>query len=82
MDTNNRTIDQDEILDLVNCAEDYGHWNRVCMGSLYDFAKPVSDDDIKRYSESLTSDNGYGDEDRSGSIARLTEWRDQYNKTN
>jgi hypothetical protein len=74
-----RTIDQDEVLDLVNCAEDYGHWNSVCMFSLYDFAKPVTDNDIKRYSLSLKDSNGYGDEDREGAIERLTEWRDRFN---
>jgi hypothetical protein len=73
-----RTIDQDEVLDLVNCAETYGHWNSVCMVSLYDFAEPITDDDIKRYALSLTDSEGYGDEDREESIERLTKWRDKY----
>ena len=73
-----REIEQDEILDLVNCAGDYGHWNSVCMSSLYDFAKPVSDEDIYRYAMSLSSADGYGEEDRDNTVNRLKEWRDRF----
>lgn len=67
-----------DILDLVACAEDYGHWNNVCMVSLYEWAKPVTDDDIKKYAECLTMEDGYGQEDRDEVTERLTKWRDKY----
>ncbi len=73
-----RKIEQDDILDLVNCADDYGHWNRVCMSSLYAWASPVSDEDIESYATSLTDEDGYTSDDRESSITTLTEWRNQY----
>ena len=73
-----RVVDQDEILDLVWCAEDYGHSGSVCMSSLYEFARPVTDSDIKRYSLSLKDEDGYGEEDRENAVEGLTAWREQY----
>jgi len=74
-----RRVDQDAILDLVVCAEDYGHWNNVCMYSLYEFAKPISDSDIKRYVSSLSDKGGYSDKDRTNAAEKLTAWRNKYN---
>ena len=70
-----RAIDLNEILDLVACAEDFGHWNNVCMFTLYEWAHPVSDGDIKKYSDSL--DDGYEEEDRREVIEILVGWRDE-----
>ena len=73
-----REIDQDDILSLVHCAEDYGHWNDVCMLSLYDWAKPVTDGDIERYAKDLSEEDGYGQEDYDSAKEQLAEWRDKY----
>jgi len=73
-----RTIEQEDILDLAACAEEYGHGNGVCMFTLYEWAHPVSDEDIKKYSDSLSDKEGYEEEDRKNVTETLTEWRDKH----
>jgi hypothetical protein len=73
-----REVKQDDILDLVNCAGDYGHANQVCMCTLYEWAHPVTDEDIERYSAELAAAEGYGQEDGDEARERLTEWRDKH----
>jgi len=73
-----KIVKQIDILDLVVCAEDYGHWNGVCMMTLYDWAKPVTNKDIQTYADWLLKDSTYTDEDEAEVMNRLTEWRDKY----
>lgn len=75
-----RTVPLFDILGLANCAEDYGHWNNVCMYTLYEWAKPVTDKDIEEYATALASGKGYGEEDREKAISTLTEWRDKHER--
>lgn len=75
-----KNIEQLDILDLVNCAEDYGHSNDVCLHALYTWAQPIEDEDIEKYINSLKNEDGYGDEDRNDAKNRLTEWRDKFQK--
>lgn len=67
-----RKIELFDILDLINCADTYGHWNSVCQSSLWEWAKPVTLDDIERFSLDLASKDGYGEEDYEESKERLT----------
>ena len=64
-----REINQDDILDLIACAEDYGHRNPVCLGALVEWALPVTDADIKRYCDSLGPE--YEDEQREELTERI-----------
>ena len=68
-----REIDQDDILDLINCANSYGHYNQVCMEALVQWASPVTPDDIERYARSVQNKPGYSIEDYNEIKARLTE---------
>jgi hypothetical protein len=73
-----RTIPFFDILDLISCAEDYGHTNSVCMTSLFEWAGPVSDEDIEAYVTNVLTDPQYGEEDAEDIKERLTELRDKY----
>jgi hypothetical protein len=54
-----RTIDQDDILSLIATADDYGHYNRVFMETLVEWAWPITDEDIERYvNDYLIDSNG------------------------
>lgn len=75
-----RNINQLSILDLVSCADDYGHNNDVCMWSLYEWAKPITDNDIKRYAATLKNKDGFKAEDRRHVVEELTKWRNKYLK--
>lgn len=70
-----RNVKMDEILDLVACAEDYGHHNGVCMSSLYDWAKPVTEHDFRDYADRLAATEGYEREDGDEAFNRLVAWK-------
>ncbi len=80
MQTNIRNIELRSILSLVSCAFDFGHANGVCMSSLYEWAKPVTDEDIENYGSYLAEGDGYGEGDKEEAIEILTEWRDKHVK--
>ena len=61
--TNIRMVGQHDILDMVACADSYGHYNSICMQGLYDWAKPVSDEDIDSYVTRLVAQDGFEQED-------------------
>jgi hypothetical protein len=71
-------IQVEEILDLISCAEDYGHTNSVCIFSLFKWAGPISDEDIEAYITNVLKDPQYGEEDAEDIRERLTEMRDKY----
>ncbi len=71
------------ILDLVNCAKDYGYYDDVLMVSLAEITGYVTDEEIKRFctlTQELSQD-GYTREDvEEDWLYELTEWRDKYCK--
>ena len=76
------SIDLADLLDIVNCAEAYGHGNDVLLATLAEWAGPVSDAEIAEYADRyLTPDavaKGYTAEDRREAAAWLTAWCDRY----
>ncbi len=71
-------VDLQDILDLVVCADDYGHTNDVLMSSLAEFTGVVSYVEIEEFAKELGSQDGYGEEDEEEARARLTQWRIRY----
>lgn len=73
-----------EILELVYCANDYGHGNEVLMSSLAQITGWVSDDEIAEYAASFLTDEakeqGYTGEDSEEAVKALMEWRRIYCK--
>lgn len=77
-----REIDQDDILDLIACASDYGHTNSILMGTLVAWAWPITDEDIDRRAAWFVSEeakaSGYCEEDAEESRRRLVEARKRF----
>jgi hypothetical protein len=73
-----RTISQQEILSLIACADDYGHWNDVCISILVDWAAPITPGDIEEYAVSLESEPQYSKEDGDKVRERLTKVANKY----
>lgn len=80
MTTRTITTTVANFLDLINCAEDYGHNNQVIMSAFADFLeRHVPDDEISGYLSTVLSDaNGYGPEDRADASYRLRKWRGKW----
>jgi len=82
----NRKIETDleTILDLVNCAEDYGFRDDVLFTVFRDMTGWVTDEEIKAYADRFLTPEfraqRYSEEDAESSTLRLTEWRDRYCK--
>lgn len=70
------------VLSLVNCAEDYGHGNSVMMSALAELSGNVTDAEIAEFAAAFMLPEmlarGYGAGDRDAATGRLTEWRDRY----
>jgi len=75
-------IDLRDILDLVNCAHDYGFSDNVLMSSFAEFTGPVSEAEIEEFARYFLTPaarrEGYGQEDVGQAKERLTEWADKY----
>ncbi len=74
-------VDLSEILDVACSAENYGINSPMLMSSLYEWANPVTEAEIREFADSFLSKEGYGQEDVDSIFNKLTEWRDRY-KTN
>jgi hypothetical protein len=76
------TIPIKEILDLVVCAEDYGHTNGVLLTTLAEWAGDVTDAEIHEhaawYLTPKAKAQGYTKVDRDEAVERLTEWWEKY----
>lgn len=73
-----RNLTQDDILSLIHCAETYGHTNNVCLYSLWDWASPVTEEDIERYARDLSNEEGYGEEDYENAVEILTGYKNHF----
>lgn len=80
----NRKIetDLDNILDLIACADDYGHNNQVLMVSLAEITGYVTDKEINDYAAWYLTDegraDGYSEEDVDSTTESLKNWRNRY----
>ncbi len=76
------TISLGDILDLVSCADDYGHNDAIFCAFAEMVGHHVSDEEIQEYADGFLTEEsraqGYGEEDRDASIVAIKEWRDQY----
>ena len=79
-----RVINQDDLLSLINCGEDYGHWNAVCMSALVNWAAPITDEDIQRFASCFISEEGlaqgYTEEDYTEAVDKIETARSTYQK--
>lgn len=67
-----------DMLDLVASASCYGFADDVFMSSAYEFCRPVTDGEIKKFSDAIASEDGYSVEDGEDARQILTEWRDKH----
>lgn len=81
----NREIKTDlfNILESINCAEDYGYADDVFYWGQFKMINPVTDEEIKAFvhHEFLTEEGraqGYSEEDAEESEARLIALRNKY----
>lgn len=72
------------ILDLVNCAEDYGFQDDVLMTAFRDMTGWVTDEEIEAFVQGFMTPEmqakGFGEEDAEAARTRVTEWRNRYCK--
>ena len=75
-------VDLESILDLINCAEDFGFAKTAFFSKMADLTGYVSDNEIHEYANDYLTDemkaHGYTREDYNKAIETLTEWRDKY----
>ena len=78
-------VSLDEILDLINAAEDYGFSDDVLLGAFADWIGWVSNDEITSFATNVylsdsAKDQGYTREDYTQAVERVKTWRNQYCK--
>lgn len=84
MVTRTVSIEVNEIIDLMCCAEDYGYDDPVLMDAFYDWVSPLTDERIEEYARSFLAENrqqqGYTEEDADSARRRLRDIRARYRK--
>lgn len=73
-------VSKDDILDLIACAEDYGHDNFVAMNSLVSWHGPISEEEIRIFANSYLEEEGYYDEDVETISSSINEAFKRYGK--
>ncbi len=70
------------LLDLINCSEDYGFGDDIFYHSMFQLIGNLTDGEIEDYSRSFLTDKmrkeGYSEEDAIQAIERLTKLREKY----
>lgn len=79
------TTTLDNILDLINCAEDYGFYDDVLLCAFANLMKyQLSDEEIENYAKIFLTPEytkkGYSEEDYEAAIERLKEFKTTYIK--
>lgn len=74
------TVELDDILSLIHCAQDYGHGNAVFMDAMAGMlGRELSDDEILAYADDYITpesrSRGYSEEDRASAIEALREFK-------
>jgi GNAT superfamily N-acetyltransferase len=72
-----------DILDLIACAEDYGHTNQIIMSTFAEWLGHVlSDEDIEDYAQGYLTEEmrakGYSEEDYEALKTQLVAWREKW----
>ena len=77
-------IELDQILDLINCADDYGFNKSPLMCSFAEIIKTLTDEDIEKFAKGFLTEEmrkqGYSEEDYEESKERLNNFRTVYMK--
>lgn len=78
------TVNLVEILDLINCSEDYGFSDDVLMSAFAEYTGWVTDDEIEKYSLTYLNktmrEQGYTESDYENAKENLKGWRKKYCK--
>lgn len=73
------TVNLEELLSLIHCAEDY---KSVFYSAIAGMAVYVTDEEIEAYGQTFLTEEarsqGYSEEDYESAIDTVTEWRDKY----
>lgn len=72
-----RSVKMHDILDLALYVEE-GDYICSIGSSLYEWAHPVTDDDIKKYIDGYEGHEEYSQDDLNEYTKTLTEWRDYH----
>lgn len=71
-----------DLLDLVQCASDYGFADDVFEDAMASWAGDVTDEEISAFADKYVTPEfrarGFSEEDVEDAIEVLTEWRDRY----
>lgn len=68
-----------DVLDMISCAQDYGHNTSMVLGFLAGLlGNKLSDEEIFEYAETFLEDEGYGVEDQKRAIEELKAFKERY----
>lgn len=56
-------VNKDTILDILNAADSYGYGHAIVLDALVRWHGPISEAEIKTFSETFLEEEGYGEED-------------------
>lgn len=71
-------VDLEDLLDLVNAAEDFGYADDVFMSTMADWAGKVTMAEINEYGDLLAQQPGFSEDDGENAVETLKAWRKQY----
>lgn len=71
-------VERFDVLDLIACANSYGHNNQVLMSTFAGWLGEVTDDEIKSYCDKVLQNPAYGEEDRESFIEAFSEFKLRY----
>lgn len=72
------TVDLDDLLSLVNCAEDFGFGSSMFYGAMRDWAGKVTKKEIRAYAKALAATEGYSEDDGESAEYNLMRWKETY----
>ncbi len=68
-----------DVLEMINCAEDYGHSGEIASDFLAQLLGGIlSDDEIETYAKQLSEQPGYSEEDYASAKERLSQFRTRW----
>ncbi len=73
------SINVDDILSLISCAETYGFSNSVLLGTFRDWLDDkLSEKEIQNYAKDVASTEGYSEEDGDNAAETLKEFKNRF----
>ena len=68
------TTTREDVLDMINCAQDYGLGHSIFYAFLFDMlGRSVSPEEIEEYVQTFSEEEGYEEEDAEAARAVITE---------